>query len=321
MRWLLLFFTGLALVLSACGKIGNGERIAVVNWEKVLQEHPQYVRLQNLKDEYNRLLDKRREQEIISKTRMSSLAKLYQLKRNSKQSFLSAEFLTRMTEQQTAEQEKLKQLSNQIADQVDRELAEEEKKMNEYYRLQIFNLRLKLDTVRMVQEERKKLEAELKTVQAARDHDRMLLIQHKIGLVNQRMEPHVNAMRQRLDAYARQLQEQMMADMAKGAEKDSSLLEKAPAALKELLGTVDQELDKRQQDMEALEMSMKKDMESLVIKLAKERGYSVVFHKYRTNVSADDITGEVISGLKKLEARTKAADALNKKVSGSAAGR
>ena len=321
MRWLLLFFTGLALVLSACGKIGNGERIAVVNWEKVLQEHPQYVRLQNLKDEYNRLLDKRREQEIIGKTRMSSLAKLYQLKRNSKQSFLSAEFLTRMTEQQTAEQEKLKQLSNQIADQVDRELAEEEKKMNEYYRLQIFNLRLKLDTVRMVQEERKKLEAELKTVQAARDRDRMLLIQHKIGLVNQRMEPHVNAMRQRLDAYARQLQEQMMADMAKGAEKDSSLLEKAPAALKELLGTVDQELDKRQQDMEALEMSMKKDMESLVIKLAKERGYSVVFHKYRTNVSADDITGEVISGLKKLEARTKAADALNKKVSGSAAGR
>lgn len=321
MRWLLIVFTGLALVLSACGKIGNGERIAVVNWEKVLQEHPQYVRLQNLKDEYNRLLDKRREQEIIGKTRMSSLAKLYQLKRNSKQSFLSAEFLTRMTEKQTEEQKKLKELSDRFADQADKELAEEEKKMNEYYRLQIFNLRLKLDTVRMMPEERKKLEAELKMAKAARDRDRMLLIQHKIGLVNQRMEPHVNAMRQRLDAYARQLQEQMMADMAKGAEKDSSLLEKAPAALKELLGTVDQELDKRQQDMEALEMSMKKDMESLVIKLAKERGYSVVFHKYRTNVSADDITGEVISGLKKLEARTKAADALNKKVSGSAAGR
>ena len=321
MRWLLLFFTGLALVLSACGKIGNGERIAVVNWEKVLQEHPQYVRLQNLKDEYNRLLDKRREQEIIGKTRMSSLAKLYQLKRNSKQSFLSAEFLTRMTEKQTEEQKKLKELSDRFADQADKELAEEEKKMNEYYRLQIFNLRLKLDTVRMMPEERKKLEAELKMAKAARDRDRMLLIQHKIGLVNQRMEPHVNAMRQRLDAYARQLQEQMMADMAKGAEKDRSLLEKAPAALKELLGTVDQELDKRQQDMEALEMSMKKDMESLVIKLAKERGYSVVFHKYRTNVSADDITGEVISGLKKLEARAKAADALNKKVSGSAAGR
>ena len=107
MRWLLIFFTGLALVLSACGKIGSGERIAVVNWEKALQEHPQYVRLQNLKDEYNRLLDKRREQEIIGKTRMSNLAKLYQLKQNSKQNYMSAEFLTRMTEKQTEEQKKL----------------------------------------------------------------------------------------------------------------------------------------------------------------------------------------------------------------------
>lgn len=320
MRWLLIFFTGLALVLSACGKIGSGEKIAVVNWERALQEHPQHARLQNLKDEYNRLLDKRREQEIIGKTRMSGLAKLYQLKRNSKQNFLSAEFLTRMTEMQTAEQKKLKELSSRLADQVDKELAEEEKKMTEYYRLKIFNLRLKLDTVRMMPEERKKLDAELKMVKAAQDRDRILLMQHKIGLVNQRMKPHVNAMRQRLDAYARQLQGQMLADMAKGAEKDGSLLQKAPAALKELLGTVDQELDKRQEGIETLEASMKKEMESIVLKLAKERGYSIVFHKYRANISADDITGDVISGLKKLETRAKAAEALQKKVSGSSAG-
>ena len=103
-------------------------------------------------------------------------------------------------EKQTAEQENLKQLSNQIADEIDRELAEEEKKLNEHYRLRLFNLRLKLDTVRMVPEERKKVEAELQAVQAERDRDRMMLIQHKFDLVNQRMEPHVKAMQQRLDA-------------------------------------------------------------------------------------------------------------------------
>ena len=313
LRWLLIFFTALALMLSACGKIGGGEKVAVVNWDKVLEAHPQHPRLQKLKEGYNLLLDKRREQEIIGKTQMSGLAKLYQLKQHSRQNFLTADFMTRMTEKQTAEQEKLKELSNQIADQVDKELAEEEKKLNEHYRLQLFNLRLKLDTVRMVQEERKKLEAELKAVQAARDRDRMMLIQYKFGLVNQRMEPHVKAMKQRLDDYARQLQMQMLAEMKKDPGKGDALLQKAPAALKELLGTVDQELDKQQQVIEALETSMKKDMESVVIKLAKERGYSVVFHKYRTNVSADDITGDVIAGLKKLEARTKAAEALNKK--------
>ena len=320
MRWLLIVFTVLALMLSACGKIGGGEKIAVVNWDKVLQEHPQHSRLQKLKEEYSLLLDKRREQEIIGKTRMSNLAKLYQLKQNSKQNFLSADFMTRMMEKQTAEQEKLKQLSNQIADEIDRELAEEEKKLNEHYRLRLFNLRLKLDTVRMVPEERKKVEAELKAVQAERDSDRMMLMQHKFGLVNQRMEPHVKAMQQRLDAYARQLQIQMRAEMKKDSGKDDAVLQKVPSALKELLGTVDQELDKQQQAIETMETAIKKDMESVVAKLAKERGYSVVFHKYRTNVSADDITEDVIAGLKKLELRTKAAEALNKRAAGGSAG-
>ena len=286
MRWLLIVFTVLALMLSACGKIGGGEKIAVVNWDKVLQEHPQHSRLQKLKEEYSLLLDKRREQEIIGKTRMSNLAKLYQLKQNSRQSFFSADFMTRMMEKQTAEQEKLKQLSNQIADEIDRE----------------------------------KVEAELKAVQAERDSDRMLLMQHKFGLVNQRMEPHVKAMQQRLDAYALQLQTQMRAEMKKDSGKDDVALQKVPAALKELLGTVDEELDKQQQAIETMETAIKKDMESVVAKLAKERGYSVVFHKYRTNVSADDITEDVIAGLKKLELRTKAAEALNKKAAGAPMG-
>ena len=38
MRWLLIVVTALALMLSACGKIGSGERVAVVNWDKALQE-------------------------------------------------------------------------------------------------------------------------------------------------------------------------------------------------------------------------------------------------------------------------------------------
>ena len=319
MRWLLIVFTGLALMLSACSKTGSGEKIAVVQWEKVLQEHPQHARLQKLKDEYSLLLDKRREQEIVGKTQMSSLAKLHQLKRNSKQNFLSADFFARMMEKQAAEQEKLKQLSGQFADQVDKELAEEEKKLDEHYKLRLFNLRLKLDTVRMLPEERSRVEAELKTLKAARDRDRMLLMEHKMGLVNQRMQPHVEAMQQRLDAYARQLQGQMMEEMKKGT--DDPLLKKAPGALKELLGTIDEELDKRQQGIETLETSIKKDTESIVIKLAKERGYSIIFHKYRTNVSADDVTGDVISGLKKLAARAEAAAALNKKAPGSTAGK
>ena len=82
------------------------------------------------------------------------------------------------------------------------------------------------------------------------------------------------------------------------------------------MSTVDQELDRQQQGIESLEASIKKDMESAVIKLAKERHYSVVFYKYHTNISADDITGDVIAILKKQAALSKAANNLSKKVSG-----
>ncbi len=317
MRWLLIILTGLAFLLSACGKTGSGEKLAVVNWDKVLKTHPQYEILHKKQEEYNLLLDRRKEQEIIGKTQMSGLAKLNQLKQHSKQNYLSADFLTRMTEKQTAEQQKLKQLSNRIADEVDKELAEEERKMNEHYRLQIFNLRLKLDTVRMIPEQRKKLEAELHAVQAARDQDRMLLAQHKMSIVAQRMQPHIEEVHRKLDAYARQLQSRMLEELKKSRAKDSSSLKAVPDALKELLNTVDQELDKRQQDIEVLETSIKKDMESAVLKLSKERHYSVVFYKYRVNISADDITGDVIAILKKQAALSKAANALSKKVSGS----
>lgn len=316
MRWLLVIISGLAFMLSACGKIGSGEKIAVVNWDKVLEAHPQYESLHKKQEDYNLLLDRRREQEIIGKTQMSGLAKLHQLKQNSKRNFMSADFMTRMSEKQTEAQEKLKQLSNQIADQVDKEMAEEEKKLNEYYRLQIFNLRIKLDTIRMMPEQRKKLEAELHAVQAARDRERMLLAQHKIDIVTQRMQPHIEEVHRQLDAYARQLQAQMLADMKKSAEKDASVLKTAPGALKELLSSVDHELDRQQQGIESLETSIKKDMESAVIKLARERHYSVVFYKYHTNVSAEDITGDVIAILKKQSTLSKAANNLSKKIPG-----
>jgi hypothetical protein len=144
----------------------------------------------------------------------------------------------------------------------------------------------------------------------------MLLAQHKVGIVTQRMQPHVEEVHRQLDAYARQLQAQMLADLKKSAEKDASVFKSAPGALKDALSTVDQELDRQQQGIESLEASIKKDMQSAVIKLAKERHYSVVFYKYHANVSADDITGDVIAILKKQADMSKATKALSKKVSG-----
>lgn len=310
-RMTVLLLVIVALVLSACGgKQTTGEKIAVVNWEKVMEAHPQQTQLRKAKEEYNRLLDQRREQEVLGKTRLGALARLQQLKENSKRSFLAADFQTRMLEQQALEQKKLQALSEQFAKEIDRELLTEEKNLEENYRLKLFNLRLKLEALRLTPEERNGLQQEMALLQAARERDRITLAQYKMKRVQQKMEPEIRATHQRLDAFARQLQAQMKAGIANHSAPEGDVLAQAPAALDQVLSQVDRELDSRQQAVENLENSIKKDTESVIMKLGKERGYSVVFHKYRTNVTAEDITEDVIKNVKKIVGKQQAADAL-----------
>ena len=41
------------------------------------------------------------------------------------------------------------------------------------------------------------------------------------------------------------------------------------------------------------------DIESQAVKLAHERGYTIVFNKFRVNMKAEDITAAIIKALKK----------------------
>lgn len=321
MRWLTVFCILIpAFLFSACGKPAVEEKIAVISWDKAIEGHPQQTRLRQLKEGYNLLLDRRKEQEIFSKTQMSGLARLQQLKENSKRSFLTADFQTRMAERQAVEQEKLKKAADQAGKSVEQEFSEEEKRLEEQYRLKLFNLRLKLDSLRLTDEARRLYEEELARTQAARERERAELVYRKRQRLDQLMGPEIAAMRQRMDAFARQLQAQMSESLQTGQKEGSSALQEAPAALNKALGAVDRELDSRQQAVEALEETIKKDVEGVVAKLAKERGYTIVFHKYRTNIAAEDITGDVLTELGKISAKREAADAFSKKAGSSGTG-
>ena len=150
-----------------------------------MEAHPQQTQLRKAKEEYNQLLDRRREQEVLGKTRLGALARLHQLKENSKRSFLAADLQTRMLEQQALEQKKLQALSEQFAKEADQEFLSEEKKLEENYRLKLFNLRLKLEALQLTPEERGKLQREMALLQAAQERDRMALAQIKMKRVQE----------------------------------------------------------------------------------------------------------------------------------------
>lgn len=322
MRWLTVILLLVALACSSCGFRQSGaEKIAVLDWNKVLEAHPDQVRLKRMKEEYNLLLEKRQEQEARGKVQVASLARLHQLKETSRRSYKTADYMVRLSERQAEEERQLAEKEAAVAGQAERELVSERQAVEDKYALTIFNLRLKLEGLKLNKDERARTNTELEQVLLARDRDRMAVESHKQALVTERMQADRQAMQDRMAAYAKELQGGLDDRSDEAARKDKELFRKAPESLQALLGSVDRELDKRQQEIELLEKSIQQDVGSIVTKLAKEKGYTIVFHKYKANVSADDITQPVIRDLQKLMQRRKLADGLSKKADAKAADR
>jgi hypothetical protein len=289
-----------AMLTSACGIHGTGtaDKIAVVDWEKVLAAHPKQEQLKAAKDAYDSLVFSRRNQVVTGRTQLAALARLQQLKQNSKQNYLAADFNTRLAERETVEQDKLRAAYKEALTQAQASMTAAERQQADEYKLQLFNLRLRYESLHLKAAEKAKLKAEIDQLEAARNAFRYQMVQRQQAEVARIMAPQQAAARERMQAYAQELHAQMQAEMRQGTEKDAAALSQTPGQLKDLLASVDKELDNRQQLVDKLQDAMKKDVESAVMKLAKTRGYTVVFHKYRVNVKADDITQDVINELK-----------------------
>ena len=99
MRWLTVVLLLLALLSSSCSFVSQGKgKIAVVDWNKILEAHPDQVRLRRMKEEYSLLLKKRQEQEARGRAHLSDLDKLRQLRETSHRSYLSADLLAQLTD-------------------------------------------------------------------------------------------------------------------------------------------------------------------------------------------------------------------------------
>lgn len=149
-----------ALLISACSTNIRGpqEKIAVINWEQAVSAHPQYAKLEQGEKILQDLLNKRKGQEELAKAQLSSLNKLRSLRQLSQQSFMEADFNTRMVEQREIENAKLKKFAAQAEAEADAQLAERKKNIEEAYKLKLFNLRAILEAVKMKPDERQAVE-------------------------------------------------------------------------------------------------------------------------------------------------------------------
>lgn len=290
-----------ALLISACSTNVRGpqEKIAVINWEQAVSAHPQYAKLEQGEKILQDLLNKRKGQEELAKAQLSSLNKLRSLRQLSQQSFMEADFNTRMVEQREIENAKLQKFAAQAEAEADAQLAERKKNIEEAYKLKIFNLRAILETVKMKPDERQAVEKQLQELQKERGAQIAELQAEKCRLVDAKVLPYKAEAEQRMRDMAQQQHAQAMQQLKSPEERDKEMLDAAPKALNNALSIIDREIDKQQEKNDSLKKQINQDIESQAVKLAHERGYTIVFNKFRVNMKAEDITAAIIKALKK----------------------
>ena len=290
-----------ALLISACSTNVRGpqEKIAVINWEQAVSAHPQYAKLEQGEKILQDLLNKRKGQEELAKAQLSSLNKLRSLRQLSQQSFMEADFNTRMVEQREIENAKLQKFVAQAEADADNQLAARKKDVEDAYKLKLFNLRALLEAVKMKPDERQAVEKQLQELQKERGAQIAELQAEKRRLVDAKVLPYKAEAEQRIRDMAQQKHAQAIQQLKSPEERDKEMLDAAPKAFNNALSIIDREIDKQQEKNDSLKKQINQDIESQAVKLAHERGYTIVFNKFRVNMKAEDITAAIIKALKK----------------------
>lgn len=289
-----------SLLAAACGSVNTtGEKIAVADWKKAVAGHPQYKKLQQGEAIVQDLVKKRKAQEDMAKQQLSSLDKLRELKKVSEVTYWDADFNTRMVGAQARENVKLQKFMAQTEKEAEELVAERKREVESSYQLKMFNLRMRLESVKMKPDERKIVENELTAARNAREAELAELNSEKAAYIEKKLAPYAKQMQQRMGQEADRLRQNAAAVMQASEGKYDDMLQKAPSALQNALSIMDREIDKQQEKNAALEKEINQDIENVVMRLVDKNGYTIVFNTVKVNLTADDITDKIISELQK----------------------
>ena len=162
------------------------------------------------------------------------------------------------------------------------------------YRIPLFNLRLKLGSVKMNDTAQKALLQEQQELLDKRQKDRAEVEAEKEQWLQQQLAADVAASQARLQAFSKELAGQVVQE-----QTGLSLTGKKPRNQEGQpeLDKLIQSMDKQIQQQEDKEKQMREEIDSDILSAIKKvnlsRKYTLIFRNPRANISADDITDEV----------------------------
>ena len=156
--------------------------------------------VQNDKNKVVQIDDKK-----VVASEIETLAKLQKLKKQSKETYLRANYNAQMVELCEKEMAQLKSYRLQVEKEAEVKAATSKKQLEEEYQLRLFNLRMQLESIKMSSKNRESLLSEMKELQLERDSKLAILEKEKQDYVDVKMKAYEAEMQQRLDVAAEKL--------------------------------------------------------------------------------------------------------------------
>ena len=175
---LLIMFVLGTFCVSACGSVQNDK-------SKVVQMDDKKV--------------------VASEIQTETLAKLQELKKQSKETYLRANDNAWMIELREKEMAQLKSCRLQVEKEAEVKAATSKKQLEDEYQLRLFNLRMQLESIKMSSKNRESLLSEMKELQLERQYKLAILEKEKQDYVDMKMKAYEAEMQQRLDVAAEKL--------------------------------------------------------------------------------------------------------------------
>ena len=305
MRGLICILMTVTLLVSACGKLPQAPwqksqaKFAVVDWQKLMKEHPKYKELIVSGESVENVMRMRDRQLRVGQQQLNLLDRMKTFKAQGKQKFKQAESAAKMAEQEAVENDKFKKLREAASAEVESQVAKDRANVEESFRLPILNLRMKLQSVKMTKAAREQVLKELEEVMQTKNNALAGIENKKQQLINEKLAGEYKAAQDRLNAYAKSLGE---AGAAGPVEIDGQKVDakEGSAELDKLIASMDKQIHIKQEAHDKILANINSDIESAIKKVNLGKKYTLVFKNVRTNISATDITDEVSAEVKKI---------------------
>ena len=301
MRKLICLLVACLMVTAGCASLKNGllsretPRFAVVDWDRLVKQHPKYKVWQKQKKDLETAKDLRERQLKDGHQQLAILGKMRSLTGKGRDRFRSAQLAAKIAEKEAQEQDLLQKKAESLEAYVQKDREDVENR----FRIPLFNVRLKLGSIKMSEASQNALLQEEQELLAKRREAIEAIEEKKAAWIKEQMASDIGESRARMDAFQKSLTVDLVKEET-GLDLTKKEQQPGQKELDTLIASMDTQIQRQDAQTQKLREEIDSDILSAIKKINLTRKYTLVFRNPRANIAADDITDDVEKEVQKI---------------------